>query len=54
MVSNKVLQNESYATSMDSFGEYQLLGDRGMNSQSSAEFYDDKTGVLFYTMVRFF
>lgn len=51
MVSNKVLQNETYSTSDESFGEYKLLGDRGMNSQSSAEFFDNKTNVLFYTMV---
>lgn len=51
MVNNKVLQNETYALSEASFGDYHLLGDRGTNSQSSAEFYDAQTGVLFYTMV---
>uniref|UniRef100_A0A336N022 CSON011032 protein n=1 Tax=Culicoides sonorensis TaxID=179676 RepID=A0A336N022_CULSO len=51
MVSNKVLQNESYSTSEASFNEFQLLGERGMNSQSSVEMFDEKTGVIFYTMV---
>lgn len=51
MVLNTVLQNESYVTTSAAFDEFKLLGDRGMKSQSSASFYDDKTGVLFYTMV---
>lgn len=50
-VSNKVLQNETYSQSTDSFYEYKVLGDRGQNSQSSAEFYDSSTGVIFYTQV---
>lgn len=50
-VSNKVLQNETYATSSDSYFDYKLLGDRGQNGQSSAEFLDEETGVLFYTQV---
>uniref|UniRef100_A0A182PPU1 Yellow protein n=1 Tax=Anopheles epiroticus TaxID=199890 RepID=A0A182PPU1_9DIPT len=51
MVSNTVLQNESYAQSPQAYYDYKLLGDRGPNSQSSAEFYDSETGVIFYTQV---
>uniref|UniRef100_A0A182IQZ6 Protein yellow n=1 Tax=Anopheles atroparvus TaxID=41427 RepID=A0A182IQZ6_ANOAO len=51
MVSNAVLKNESYAQSPQAYYDYKLLGDRGPNSQSSAEFYDSQTGVIFYTQV---
>ncbi|XP_058125130.1 protein yellow [Anopheles ziemanni] len=51
MVSNAVLKNESYAQSPQAYYDYKLLGDRGPNSQSSAEFYDPETGVIFYTQV---
>ncbi|XP_049287330.1 protein yellow isoform X2 [Anopheles funestus] len=51
MVSNTVLKNESYAQSPQAYYDYKLLGDRGPNSQSSAEFYDSETGVIFYTQV---
>lgn len=50
-VSNTVLKNESFATSSDSYHAYSLLGDRGQKSQSTAEFYDDPTNVLFYTQI---
>lgn len=50
-VSNKVLQNETRSTGDDSYFDYRRLGDRGMNGQSSAEFFDEETGVLFYTQV---
>ncbi len=50
-VPNRVLQNESYATGSDAYFDYKLLGDRGAKGQSSAEFYDDDSGVLFYTQV---
>lgn len=51
MVSNLVLQNETYATSGDSYFDYKLLGDKGPNSQTTASFYDNSTGVLFYSQV---
>uniref|UniRef100_A0A182N8X0 Protein yellow n=1 Tax=Anopheles dirus TaxID=7168 RepID=A0A182N8X0_9DIPT len=51
MVSNTVLKNETYAQSPQAYYDYKLLGDRGPNSQSSAEFYDAETGVIFYTQV---
>ncbi|XP_055551029.1 protein yellow [Wyeomyia smithii] len=51
MVSNRILQNETYSQSSDSYYDYKLMGDRGPNSQSSAEFYDPETGVIFYTQV---
>lgn len=51
MVSNKILQNETYSQSPESYYDYKLLGDRGPNSQSSAEFFDPETGIIFYTQV---
>ncbi|KAJ6649551.1 Protein yellow [Pseudolycoriella hygida] len=50
-VPNRVLQNESYSTGSDAYFDYKLVGDRGSNGQSSAEFFDDEAGVLFYTQV---
>lgn len=50
-VSNRVLQNETYATSSEAYFDYKLVGDRGQNGQSSAEAFDEETGVLFYTQV---
>lgn len=50
-VSNIVLQNETRSTSADSYYDFELVGDRGQNGQSSAEFLDEKTNVLFYTQV---
>lgn len=50
-VPNYILQNETRATSSDSYYDYSLVGGRGPNGQSSAEFLDEKTNVLFYTQV---
>lgn len=50
-VPNYVLQNETHAKSTHSYGDYVYLGDRGQNGQSSAEFFDEKNNVLFYTQV---
>lgn len=50
-VSNSVLKNETFATSGDSYHAYQFLGERGQKSQSTAEFYDEKTDVIFYTQI---
>ncbi|KAL9875269.1 protein yellow [Glossina fuscipes] len=50
-VSDYVLRNESYVISKDAFFEFKLVGDRGMNGQSTAEVYDKETGVIFYTQV---
>lgn len=36
---------------MHSYGDYTYVGDRGQNGQSSAEFFDEKNNVLFYTQV---
>lgn len=47
---NTVLQNETRAVSSQ-YKDYSLVGDRGQNGQSSAEFFDDATNVLFYTQV---
>lgn len=50
-VPNTVLKNETFATSGDSYFAYTLLGDRGVKSQSTAEFYDEKTNTIFYTQI---
>lgn len=50
-VPNTVLKNETLATSNDAYYAYTLLGDRGPKSQATAEFYDDKTDVIFYTQI---
>ncbi|XP_059061451.1 protein yellow-like [Achroia grisella] len=48
-VSTEYLRNESVAET--NFEAFQNLGTRGPNSQSSASFLDQKTGVLFYSLV---
>lgn len=50
-VSNTVLKNETFCTSPDSFHQYKVLGNRGRNTQSSAEVFDETTGVVFYTQI---
>lgn len=50
-VSNRVLQNETHSTGTDAYFDYKLVGDRGQNGQATAEFFDDDSGVLFYTQV---
>jgi hypothetical protein len=50
-VSNTVLKNETFATSPDAYYAFNLLGDRGEKSQSTAEVYDEKTNVIFYTQI---
>lgn len=51
VVSNRVLQNESYANSPEAYNDYMLAGDRGHSSQSTAEVFDGKTNVIFYTQI---
>lgn len=46
-----MLQNRTHATGQDAYYDFKLLGDRGENGQSSAEFYDTTADVLFYTQV---
>jgi Major royal jelly protein len=50
-VSNSVLKNETFCTSPDSFHNFKVLGNRGSNTQSSAEVFDGLTGVVFYTQI---
>lgn len=50
-VPNNVLKNEKRATSSRSYYDYSVVGDRGVNGQSSAECFDEKSDVLFYTQV---
>lgn len=49
-VSTKFLKNETLATSSEIYHEFKRIGSRGPNGQSSVEFLDKKTGVLFYTL----
>lgn len=49
-VSTKFLKNETLATSNEIYHEFRRIGSRGLNGQSSVEFLDKKTGVLFYTL----
>lgn len=37
--------------SADSYKDYEFLGNRGAQGQSSAEFFDETSNVLFYTQV---
>lgn len=46
-----MLQNETRALSPESYTDYAVVGDRGANGQSTAEFMDEKTNVLIYTQV---
>lgn len=48
-VSTEYLRNQSLAES--NFNAFKLLGSRGPNAQSSVSFVDQKTGVLFYSLV---
>lgn len=49
-VSTKFLKNQTLATSNSIYHEFKRVGSRGSNGQSSVEFLDKKTGVLFYTL----
>lgn len=51
LVSNEILQNETYSTDPHSYHDFKLLGDRGHNGQSTTEVYDKNTNVIFYTQV---
>jgi hypothetical protein len=50
-VSNTVLKNETFSTNPDSYHHFKVLGNRGPNTQSSAEVFDGLTGVVFYTQI---
>lgn len=50
-VANNVLKNESLSTGPDTYRLFKVLGSRGPNTQSSAEVYDELTGVVFYTLI---
>ncbi|XP_054269577.1 protein yellow-like [Macrosteles quadrilineatus] len=54
VVASKHLQNSSMMSSdsaAQDFSAFKVLGNRGMGGQSSAEFLDEETGVLFFTLV---
>jgi hypothetical protein len=45
------LKNETFATKPASYFEYKIEGERGPNSQATAEFFDPKTDTIFYTQI---
>ncbi|XP_053698590.1 L-dopachrome tautomerase yellow-f-like [Sabethes cyaneus] len=49
--SSQILQNESVANVGDYEHLFQLLGDRGPNSQSTMHYFDEETGVIFFAEV---
>jgi hypothetical protein len=49
-VSTRLLRNQSLATSDSIHKDFEILGSRGPNGQSSVSFLDQKTGVLFYAL----
>ncbi|EDW77306.2 uncharacterized protein Dwil_GK18231 [Drosophila willistoni] len=49
-VNTSVLRNKTLATSMDIYREFKVLGSRGVNTQAGAEFLDQESGVLFYSL----
>lgn len=49
-VSTKFLRDPERSVSEDNSDEFQALGSRGPNGQSSVSFLDPKTGVLFYAL----
>lgn len=51
VVSNKVLQNETYSNDPISYNEFRNVGNRGLDSHSTSEVFDQATGALFYTMI---
>lgn len=50
-VSTEILRNYKSLNKDEAFHDYKLLGERGLNTQSSASYFDTLTGVLFYTQV---
>ncbi|KAK6636368.1 hypothetical protein RUM43_010028 [Polyplax serrata] len=49
-VNTRVLKNGD--SSKDSYYDFQLVGDRGADSQSSASYIHEGTGVMFYTQLQ--
>lgn len=50
-VSNRVLQNQTWAENTDAYYDFKLVGDRGPNGQAQTAVYHSGTGVLFYPQV---
>ena len=50
LVSTEVLKNDD--VSKNSFYDYKLVGDRGPDSQSTASYIHEDTGVMFYTQIQ--
>lgn len=52
MVSNQVLQNETNAMRSDHGNDFQILGNRGANRQSTMHEYDLRSGIIFYDEIQ--
>lgn len=52
-VSTKLLRDPERVNTPESFHEFQPIGSRGSNGQSSVSFIDPKTGVMFYALTNF-
>ncbi|KAJ9585377.1 hypothetical protein L9F63_002837 [Diploptera punctata] len=50
-VSTRILRNKTLATDPHNFEEFKFLGNRGPNSQATASFLDEPSGVVFYTQI---
>ncbi|CAH2075380.1 unnamed protein product, partial [Iphiclides podalirius] len=50
-VSTEVLRNYRQFDRFEVFKKFKLLGDRGLNTQSTSSFYDESKHVLFYTQI---
>ncbi|XP_058803277.1 protein yellow isoform X2 [Phymastichus coffea] len=49
-VSTRLLRDPEKVTSSESFHQFQVLGSRGPNGQSSVSFLDPASGILFYAL----
>lgn len=50
-VSTRIVRNKTLATDTSTYYEYKNLGFKGENSQATASFLDEETGVLFFTQI---
>ncbi|XP_037948418.1 L-dopachrome tautomerase yellow-f2-like isoform X2 [Teleopsis dalmanni] len=48
VVSSSILQNETNAARSDHGRDFRILGNRGINKQSTMHEYDERTGIIFY------
>lgn len=52
LVSNTILQNDSYATSTDDvYDAFKIIGDRGVNGHSTTEVFDPSCNAIYFTQI---